>query len=79
MVARSVQRGELNVGHGGAGDIARRGLGARPACELSEAQGTGNRGAAAQARAYQAVDRIRWPEGFCRRDIGWRAVTREKG
>ncbi len=30
--------------------------------------------AEAQARAYQAVDRIRWPEGFCRRDIGWRAL-----
>jgi phosphoribosylamine--glycine ligase len=33
--------------------------------------------AEAQARAYQAVDRIRWPEGFCRRDIGWQAVARE--
>jgi phosphoribosylamine--glycine ligase len=32
--------------------------------------------AEAQARAYQAVDRIDWPEGFCRRDIGWRAVGR---
>ena len=32
----------------------------------------------AQARAYRAVDRIDWPEGFCRRDIGWRAVAREK-
>jgi len=31
----------------------------------------------AQSRAYQAVDRIDWPEGFCRRDIGWRAVARE--
>ena len=31
----------------------------------------------AQARAYAAVDRIRWPDGFCRRDIGWRAVARE--
>jgi phosphoribosylamine---glycine ligase len=31
----------------------------------------------AQARAYQAVSRIRWPEGFCRHDIGWRAVERE--
>ena len=31
----------------------------------------------AQARAYAAVDEIRWPEGFCRRDIGWRAVARE--
>ena len=33
--------------------------------------------AEAQARAYAAVDAIEWPEGFCRRDIGWRAVTRE--
>jgi phosphoribosylamine--glycine ligase len=32
----------------------------------------------AQARAYQAVDRIRWPDGFCRRDIGFRAVERER-
>ena len=32
----------------------------------------------AQARAYAAVDRIEWPEGFCRRDIGWQAVKREK-
>jgi len=31
----------------------------------------------AQARAYAAIDRIRWPDGFCRRDIGWRAVERE--
>jgi phosphoribosylamine--glycine ligase len=31
----------------------------------------------AQQRAYAAVDRIRWPGGFCRRDIGWRAVERE--
>jgi phosphoribosylamine--glycine ligase len=29
----------------------------------------------AQARAYEAVDRIDWPEGFCRRDIGWRALA----
>jgi phosphoribosylamine---glycine ligase len=28
----------------------------------------------AQDRAYAAVDRIDWPEGFCRRDIGWRAL-----
>ena len=33
----------------------------------------------AQARAYRAVDSIDWPEGFCRRDIGWQAVRREKG
>jgi phosphoribosylamine--glycine ligase len=28
----------------------------------------------AQTRAYKAVDLIDWPEGFCRRDIGWRAL-----
>ena len=32
----------------------------------------------AQALAYRAVDAIDWPEGFCRRDIGWRAIEREK-
>ena len=31
----------------------------------------------AQKRAYEAVDRIKWPEGFCRRDIGWQAIARE--
>lgn len=28
----------------------------------------------AQEKAYAAIDKIDWPEGFCRRDIGWRAV-----
>jgi phosphoribosylamine--glycine ligase len=40
---------------------------------------SGNTIAEAQVRAYEAVDRIRWPEGFCRRDIGWQAVERERG
>ena len=31
----------------------------------------------ARARAYQGVAAIDWPEGFCRSDIGWRAVQRE--
>jgi phosphoribosylamine---glycine ligase len=31
----------------------------------------------ARARAYAAIDRIRWPDGFCRRDIGHQAVARE--
>lgn len=35
---------------------------------------TGPTIADAQKRAYAAVDLIDWPEGFCRRDIGWRAV-----
>jgi len=30
----------------------------------------------ARDRAYRAVDRIDWPDGFCRRDIGWRALGR---
>ncbi len=30
--------------------------------------------AEARARAYDAIDRIDWPEGFCRRDIAWRAL-----
>jgi phosphoribosylamine--glycine ligase len=29
----------------------------------------------ARRRAYAAVDAIDWPEGFCRRDIAWRALT----
>ena len=32
----------------------------------------------ARARAYEAISRIRWPQGFYRHDIGWRAVEREK-
>jgi phosphoribosylamine--glycine ligase len=31
----------------------------------------------AQSRAYAGVDTIVWPEGFCRRDIGWRERARE--
>ncbi len=34
--------------------------------------------AEAQRRAYMAVDMIDWSEGFCRRDIGWRALEAEK-
>ncbi|WP_411956566.1 phosphoribosylamine--glycine ligase [Paracoccus homiensis] len=30
--------------------------------------------AEAHQRAYDLVDRIDWPQGFCRRDIGWRAL-----
>ncbi|MGB7337169.1 MAG: phosphoribosylamine--glycine ligase [Salaquimonas sp.] len=32
----------------------------------------------AQKVAYQAVDLIDWENGFCRKDIGWRAIEREK-
>jgi phosphoribosylamine--glycine ligase len=33
----------------------------------------------ARAHAYAAVDRIDWPQGFCRRDIGWRALAKPQG
>jgi phosphoribosylamine--glycine ligase len=39
---------------------------------------TGKTVSEARSRAYEGVSRIRWPEGFYRRDIGWRAVEREK-
>jgi phosphoribosylamine---glycine ligase len=33
----------------------------------------------AQARAYRAVDLIKWADGFCRRDIAWQAIAAERG
>jgi phosphoribosylamine--glycine ligase len=39
---------------------------------------TGETVAEAQARAYAAVDLIHWDGCFARRDIGWRAIAREK-
>jgi phosphoribosylamine--glycine ligase len=38
---------------------------------------TGKSVAQAQSRAYAAVDKIDWPDGFCRRDIGYLAIERE--
>jgi phosphoribosylamine--glycine ligase len=32
----------------------------------------------AQQRAYEAVDRIKWPDGFCRRDIASQALEVER-
>ena len=31
----------------------------------------------AQSAAYTAIERIDFPSGFCRHDIGWREVARE--
>ncbi len=41
--------------------------------------GTGNSVTEAQRAAYAAVDAINFPTGFCRRDIGWREVARDRG
>ena len=38
---------------------------------------TGTTVSEAQRRAYAAVDKIDWPGGFCRRDIGYLAIARE--
>ncbi len=38
----------------------------------------GNSVAQAQQRAYAAVDKIKWSDGFCRRDIGWQPIARER-
>ena len=40
---------------------------------------TGKSVTEAQAHAYAAVDKLDFPSGFCRRDIGWREVAREAG
>jgi len=34
--------------------------------------------AEARQRAYAGVDAIHWDHAFCRRDIGWRAIARER-
>ena len=33
---------------------------------------------AAQKAAYAALDGVEWDNGFCRRDIGWQAIERER-
>lgn len=35
--------------------------------------------AEAQSRAYEAVQIIEWPDGFYRKDIGWRAIAKADG
>jgi phosphoribosylamine--glycine ligase len=40
---------------------------------------TGKTVTEAQTRAYQAVERIKWPDGFCRHDIASQAVSQERG
>jgi phosphoribosylamine--glycine ligase len=58
------QEGETILAHGG---------------RVLAVTATGRSVSQAQERAYAAVARIDWPEGFCRTDIGWRAVERERG
>jgi phosphoribosylamine---glycine ligase len=39
---------------------------------------TGKTVGEARARVYALLDKVDWDNGFCRRDIGWRAIEREK-
>jgi phosphoribosylamine---glycine ligase len=62
-----------------AGTIARDGAILANGGRVLNVCATGKTVADAQARAYQAVDAIHWPDGFCRRDIAWQAVAAERG
>ncbi|MGE3148608.1 MAG: phosphoribosylamine--glycine ligase [Pseudorhodoplanes sp.] len=66
---------EVEIFHAGTsernGEIVANGGRVLNVCALGASVGE------AQRRAYAAVDRIDWPDGFCRRDIGWQAVARE--
>jgi phosphoribosylamine---glycine ligase len=59
-----------------AGTLAREGRVLANGGRVLDVSAVGNTVAQAQARAYQAVDRIRWSDGFCRRDIGFRALAK---
>jgi phosphoribosylamine--glycine ligase len=60
------------TGKDSSGNIVAKGGRVLGVCALGETASD------AQAAAYAAVDRLDWPGGFCRRDIGWRAVEAEK-
>jgi phosphoribosylamine--glycine ligase len=61
-----------------AGTVARDGAIIANGGRVLNVCASGNTVTEAQARAYQAVDLIRWPDGFCRRDIAWQALAEEK-
>jgi phosphoribosylamine--glycine ligase len=58
-----------------AGTVAQGGRILADGGRVLDVSAVGKTVAQAQARAYQAVDRIRWSDGFCRRDIGFRALA----
>ena len=49
----------------------------RAAAGCSASTASGATVAEAQRAAYAAVDAVDFPDGFCRRDIGWREIARE--
>jgi phosphoribosylamine--glycine ligase len=75
-IAEAEAQGDVLVFHAGTSEEGGRILanGGR----VLNVTATGKTVAEAQARAYAAVAKIDWPEGFCRSDIGWRAVERKR-
>ena len=57
-----------------AGTVERDGRLLASGGRVLNATGRGATLAEARDRAYALVDAVDWPEGFCRRDIGWRAL-----
>ena len=60
-------------------DARRRGAAGcqwRPGAQCHGARGASV--AEARARAYAAIEKVDWLGGFCRSDIGWRAIAREQ-
>src|SRR5271166_619819 len=60
-----------------AGTLAQQGRILANGGRVLDVSAVGTTVAQAQARAYRAVDRVRWSDGFCRRDIGFRAVAKD--
>ena len=76
-LAAAAQVPDTKVFHAGTARLADQTVtqGGRVLCVTALGETVG----AAQTRAYQAVDQIHWQNGFCRRDIGHRAIARERG
>ncbi|MDB5474192.1 MAG: purD [Devosia sp.] len=72
--AQTLDNGDLQVFHAGTRRDGDRLLaaGGRVLCVTALGQTLHE----AQTFAYAGVDQIVWPEGFCRRDIGWREIER---
>ncbi|NWK98558.1 phosphoribosylamine--glycine ligase [Sphingobium lactosutens] len=72
----AAEKGGAKVFHAGTAD--KNGALVASGGRVLNVTATGDTVSAAQAAAYAAVDAIDFPTGFCRRDIGWREVAREK-
>ncbi len=74
-LADAAKVGDVEIFHAGTKAEGNRILanGGRVLCVTARGKSVAD----AQSKAYAAIDKIDWPGGFCRRDIGWRAIARE--